>query len=219
MRDFAAFIICVGLLVVLGSLPAPATPTMYGYSGLFIAPTADVLPPNNFSVEMATMDKEDFDLEYWSITVGARNNVEAGFVKFQPGPPVQERTVLHAKVALKPGGNGKPAVAAGIFDPTDELDSTVYVVASQETTRPLGTAKGKSAVLYRAHAGFGGGFIDGFFFGAEVSIGDKLDLIGEWVNSDFNAGGRFHFTKDFTADVFFQNMDTLALGGSYTGRF
>ena len=219
MRRFVTPVLLIAVLAIPASLPVIATPTFYGYSGLFLCPTADVLPEDGLGVQLGTMDKDDFDLEYWSIAVGAGNGVEAGFVKVQPNPPVQEYTVLHGKFLIRPGGDGRPAIAAGIFDPTDELDSTVYIVASQETSRPLGTARGKDAVLFRAHAGFGGGFLDGFFFATEVSLGDKLDLIGEWVNSDFNAGGRFHFGDDVTADVFFQNMDTLAIGGAYTTSF
>jgi hypothetical protein len=219
MSRFVLFLGLAALLALVAAMPALATPTLYGYSGLFIAPTADVLTNRNFSIALATTDKDDLDHGNWSVTVAAGGQVEAGFVRLRPGGPVNDETVIHGKVLIRPATEGKPAFAAGIFDPTDELDSTVYVVASQETERFLGTARGKEAVLFRAHAGFGGGFIDGLFGGVEVSLGEKLDLIGEWVNNDFNAGGRLHFGPDVTADVWFQNMDTLALGAAYTSNF
>jgi len=212
----ALAVACASVLA-LSSAPSCASPSWQGYSGLFLMPTADVLGPNKFGVNVAVRDKDDLTANWYSGSFGLRNGLEIGVTKVQPNPPIAEDTVVHAKYQILPAEGRRPAVAVGVFDITDEINSTVYVVASKEVSKQLG----KRAALFRVHAGVGGGQIDQFMFGGEAVLGEYqyVHLLAEHINDQVNMGARFAIPGGIKLDAVFLDLDTLGLGATYCSDF
>lgn len=115
-----------------------------------------------------------------------------------------------------------PAFAVGA------TGSSIYGVISQNL--------GNSGL--KGHIGYGNGMYGGFFLGLSyvpypVTMSVKripipiISLMGEYVdhgnlpdvNSAFNFGARFQFTKDFSIDFGLLNFKTITLGATLTTTF
>ncbi len=194
------YLVTVVLILLSCAVLASAEPTMRGYSGLFLSPTTDALGAREYNVAMSTSEISDWDDRTYIVNVGLQEGLEAGVCWWHPGAGYNE-TLLNAKYRFQPGAPGRASLALGVSDITDEIDTAVYFVASKEMGRSVRTIAGRPVKELRLHGGIGGGWIDDFFFGAEVRLGSRVTIIAEHMNDDLSLGGRLRLWRTFTVDA------------------
>jgi hypothetical protein len=209
------------LVLCLGSSAAQAAPSFYGYTGLVFTPTADTLDANEFNLAAFAIDYDQTGrADIYSAQMGVRDGLEAGVVRVKPHSESGE-TLLSAKYRIQPEDDKHAGVAVGVFDPTNEIDATAYVVGS----KTLGSyrAFGKEVTSLRVHGGFGGGQLDGLFLGASAGLGDRLLVMAEFVqtggDSTVNFGARLAVTSEVRVHAAISDEIDSALGISYNKMF
>ena len=217
MRSFCLTIV----LVLLTAGMAAGAPTFNGYTGLIIVPTADALGMDEFNLGAFSSDLSP-RVETYEVQYGLRDNLEVGAARIR-AVGEGHNTVLMGKYLFRAETAGQAGVAAGIFDPTDEVSSTAYVVMSK-TLSPTGSIFEEEFTGIRGTIGFGGGLLDGIFLGASAGLGDRLLLMAELVKSDLNDEGNHQFNFGARLNVgggfrlhgaFFDNFDDVGFGASY----
>jgi len=208
---------CVGLVAAMllaASVSAFGEPSLMGYTGLLLAPTADTLGVRHYNVAIASTEAQDWEDRAYLANVGLQPGLEAGVQWWHPenGGP---ETLLNLKYRFQPPAPGRASLAVGVSDVTDELNTAVYFVASQELGQSVGRLDGKPLSLLRVHGGISGGWIDDFFFGAELRLGDRLTVMAEHVNDEINLGVRMHPWRNFTVDAGLLDMNQWAANISY----
>ena len=209
--------ICVGLVAAMllaASVSALGEPSLMGYTGLLLAPTADTLGDRQYNVAIASAEAQDWEDRAYLANVGLQPGLEAGVQWWHPKNGGSE-TLLNLKYRFQPSAPGRASLAVGVSDVTDELDTAVYFVASQELGQSVGQLYGKPVSLLRVHGGISGGWIDDFFLGAELRLGERLTVMAEHVNDEINLGVRMHPWRNFTADAGLLGMDEWAANISY----
>jgi hypothetical protein len=210
-----AVILAVALLVVQATAAAPS---FHGYTGLLRVPTADTLDLNEFNLGWFNVDLTGGDENAYAANLGLRDGLEVGVLRTKV-ERAEAETMLGAKYLIRPETDKHPAVAAGVFDATDEVNSTVYVVASKVVAGRVRVANDEITGV-RAHIGIGGGQLDGAFIGASAVLGDALTLMAEYDTNDVNLGARLSLGYGFRAHAgWFNNLDDLGVGLSYNKMF
>jgi len=189
-------------------------PSLMGYTGLLLAPTADTLGDRQYNVAIASTEAHDWDDRAYLANFGLQPGLEAGVQWWHPEYGGSE-TLLNLKYRFQPPTPGRASLAVGVSDVTDELNTAVYFVASQELGQSVGQLDGKPVSLLRVHGGISGGWIDDFFFGAELRLGERLTVMAEHINDDVNLGVRMHPWRNFTVDAGLLDMDEWAANISY----
>ena len=207
---------------------AAADPSLLGLSGLLYSPSADVLPEGAWNIGMNSSELEDFDIFNYYGNFGISSDTEIGVLlqrnahtwrsesDSDKGANLQDETFLGVKRAFTLPEGGKPGISAGVFDLTDEVQTTVYVVASWELGREVGVVDGKSLNLLNLHAGFGSGQLEDLFFGARARLGKQIELMGEHVSNEWNVGARIHPIAGLTVDAGLIDMSDVAVNVSYS---
>jgi len=202
-------------MLLAASVSALGEPSLMGYTGLLLAPTADTLGERHYNVAIASTEAQDWEDRAYLANVGLQPGLEAGVQWWHPENGGSE-TLLNLKYRFQPSTPGRASLAVGVSDVTDELDTAVYFVASKELGQSVGQLDGKPLSLLRVHGGISGGWIDDFFFGAELRLGERLTVIAEHVNDEVNIGVRMHPWRNFTADAGLLDMDEWAACLSYS---
>jgi len=172
--------VCATVAVALWALPAAASPSLFGPTGLLATPNAD------------TEGLADMHLGGWyvsdggesvSLSAGAGAGGEGNATWFNPETGDDE-FIFSGKWRFRQNSLTRPAIAVGLIDATDEIELTPYIVLQKQlglagygVTASVGYAKPDS-------------LLDGFFGGADVKLADKFHLLGEWDGNDVNAGVR-----------------------------
>ncbi len=225
----------VAAVIVLSLLmcsSAVAEPTLNGFSGLLVIPTAETVAPRDFNLGVNSGELEDWeDFSYYT-NFGLDKGTEVGALVFRSDEESssdmnsgsaassgyrysQDETFLNVKRRLTDGDEG-PAIAAGIFDVTDEVDTTVYMVGTWAQGRTVGRVEGKTVQFLNLHAGFASGMIEDFFAGVDMRFGPDMTIMGEWVEDDINLAARFSPANNFTVDAGFIDVEDLAVNVSYS---
>ena len=171
----------VSLILLASVLSAQAAPSLQGYTGLVLIPNADTLDEKDYNVGFFTLNLEEgADEDIWTGNLGVDEGMELGVTRFKPEDGESE-TLLNAKYRIRTEEDQKPGLAVGIFDATDELDTTVYLVMSK-TVPDLITSGDKEIFAPRIHVGVGGGQLSGFFGGLSFGLGDNLMLMAEYLS-------------------------------------
>jgi len=222
----ARFLLVVTLPLLL-CWTAAAEPSLLGLSGLMLSPTVDILPEGAWNIGLNTSELEDFETVNYYGNYGIGSNTEVGLLLLRADLSVKDKAVkrrtdetfLSIKRAfILPEGN-KPGFAVGVFDITDEVETTVFAVATWELGRQVGEVDGRALHLLNLHAGFGSGQLEDLFFGARARLGDKVELMGEHVDGDWNVGARARPVRGLTVDAGFIDLQDLALNVSYGQGF
>ena len=201
------------IILVLAQFACTATPSYWGYTGLILTPTADTVSQNGFNLGAAFIDSDDYDSAFYSGNVGIAAGLEIGGTVFDPDGG-DSKTILNAKYCLLNENLSQPAVAIGISDATDELDSTPYVVLSKSLTLET-----ESFVSPRIHIGVGGGGFDGLFGGLSASFGPKTTLMAEYDSEDVNFGAKFAVSQYFRIHADSISGDNFGYGVSFNMGF
>ncbi len=208
----------VAVLVCLAG-PALAAPSFFGYTGLVGVPTAEALDKDDYNAAAFTLNfEEGGDSNIYAANLGIADGLEVGFARFKPEEGEGE-TFLNAKYRFSPETGERPAVAAGVVDFTDEVDTTVYVVMSKSLVRRYEMSFGE-IVSPQIHFGVGGGQFDGVFGGLSAAIGDRLMLMVEHDSEEINFGARLALSNEVRAHfAALDGFDDIGLGLSYNKSF
>ena len=228
MVRYMRLLLCIAILAAISCSITFAIPSYRGYTGLMIIPTADALCQGNWNAGVFSEDVSDTITDYVA-NYGISNGLEVGFDRFLRNTEFHgyadsdgAKTLLNAKYAFMPEEDGKPGVAAGIFDITNDLETTVYVIASKSFTSCPVIYDGE-IISPRIHVGLGGGYFDGLFGGLSTYLGNRLQVMFEWDSKNVQIGGRFRVTPGLTVhvtgfDITDRDNTTFGAGISY-GRY
>lgn len=222
----------VAIVVVASLLACGATwaePTLYGFTGLLTVPTAHTLGSGTYNVGVNSGELEDWDDFAYYANFGLGQETEAGVLIFRSDDSGgssqidttslrrnQDETFLSIKRNLTAPDEGGPQIAGGIFDITDEVETTVYMVATWEQGRVVGQISGREVHFLDLHAGFAAGIFEDFFAGVNLRFGPNLIILGEWIMDDINLGVRLSPAPNFTIDAGLLDLDDLAVNVSYS---
>jgi hypothetical protein len=173
------------------------TPNFLGATGLLYTPTAYTQHEANGSLYLSG----NSDFFGGGATYGITDRLEVGFgvLDFDDDLGGDTEILANAKFQLLKETNQLPALSVGVIDAFDQLDldPSWYIVASKFFTR----ANTDADFALKGHVGFGGGLYDEeVFAGAELLWSNNISLLAEFINSDFNVGGRYHY-KGWTATI------------------
>lgn len=204
-----------------------AEPSLNGFTGLLATPTAETLDERDYSIGVNSSEVEDWDDFNYYANFGLGEETEVGLVLFRTDRDnaveteafhlqrSEDETYIHVKRALSVEGDG-PRIAAGVFDLTDEVETTVYVVASWEQGRTVGTFRGDEVRFLNLHVGVAAGMFEDFFAGAELTFGPRVEILAEFIEDDFNVGARLKPAEDVNLDAGLIGMEDLAINVSYS---
>lgn len=228
MRRVAVALVVISLMACGGAV---AEPTLNGYTGLVLVPTAETLAADNFNIGVNSGEVEDWDDFSYYANFGLGEETEVGLLLFRPddgGGQINsasvrarggDQTFLHIKRGISADIDGGPDIAAGVFDLADEVETTVYVVATWEQGDEVGTVDGETINFLDVHAGFAGGMIQDFFGGVNLAFGPEMQVMGEFINDDFNIGARISPLQNVTIDGALLDVDDLAINVSYASTY
>lgn len=194
------------ILIAAVCLPGyAAIPSFRGYTGLMVVPSADALGKGEFNAGLFLENVANETINDVVVNYGMAQGLEFGIDRFQLRSDNENhnvdrtghQTFLNAKYRFLPETASHPAVAAGIADITDEVETTVYAVASKTLGCDLRAWNGEY-LGPRIHVGFGGGRLSGLFAGATAYVGNRVQLLAEWDSRDTNVGIRWRVTREFT---------------------
>ena len=193
-----------------------AQPTLRGYSGMLIVPSAQTVGDGDYYIGWAAGMGGDLDNNSFYGTFGLDANTEIGVNMWRPTGAANQ-TFLHAKYTL-PVEAG-PQIATGVLDLTGEVDTTVYAVATWAQGQVIGEVDGDAIQFLNLHAGFAAGMFSDIFAGVEMLFGPEVGIMAEWVDNDVHVGARFQPAPRFHLDVGFLDIDELVLNLSYGTAF
>jgi len=175
----------MSLLVLAGiGFCFPAQPTIYGYSGILTAPTAETIKPAGVALIGSTSE----DLNTIGGSIGLMPNWEISAVRIDNR---KSHTLLHGKIVLLQESLTLPAFAVGVADLTDEIGNSIYAVATK-TISLAGTASKTAGLPFgspQLSLGIASGdFLDGVFAGLVLPVSQKSRLMMEYANDKVNLG-------------------------------
>ena len=212
----------VVLLVVVCGVVAPAAavaaPSLLGYTGLVLVPSADVLGMSEWNAAAFTTELTDGE-DFLAVGIGLPAGLEVGLLRIDPEGGSAE-TLLHAKYRIQPLLVGGGSLAVGMFDITDEIDSNPYVVYSRSLAPD--TIIGTRRLLDpKVHVGLGsGGALDGLFAGVSAVAVERITLMAEYDSDDINLGARLLIAPKLQFHAGWLGDDSdLAIGLSYNEAY
>jgi len=179
------------------------TPNFLGSTGLLLAPSAYTQAKESGALAIGGTS----DFIGGSVVAGVIDRLEVGVgvVDFDNGGSTE--VLVNAKYNLLKETDSLPAFSVGVVDAADSLDidPSWYLVASKFFTR----SETEQDFALKGHVGFGGGIYDEeIFAGAELFWKNDLSFLAEFVNSNINVGGRYHY-KGWTATLAWFDFDNI----------
>jgi hypothetical protein len=225
-------------ILVAGSLAmmagtAVAAPSFLGPTGLIETPTADALDKDDYNLAVFTLNLEEgADSNIYAANLGLAEGLEVGFARHSPEDGAGEtfvnapedgagETFVNAKYTFSRETEANPAIAAGVMDFTDEVNTTTYVVLSKVLESRWETRFGEITAP-RVHFGVGGGQLDGIFGGFSVALGERVLLMVEYDSDVVNCGARMALGNHVRAHVAVLDgfaFDDVGLGVSFNKSF
>ena len=207
------------ILIAAVCLPAHgAIPSFRGYTGLMVVPSADALGKGDWNAGFFYENVANGTINDIVANYGIAQGFELGVDRFRLNDERDHHTLLNAKYRFMPETMHQPAIAAGVADITDEIETTVYAVLSKSLGCNIRVWNGET-LSPRVHVGFGGGRLSGLFAGASAFVGNRIELLAEWDSKDVNVGARFRITPEFTVHVGGFNLtdqtDRFSTGASF----
>lgn len=192
--------------LVVAVAPAAASSSIFGPTGLLRVPTADTLEPPGL----------DFSV-YWSdvatslsMNVGVLPEVEVSAIWIDPRGD-RNTTLISGKWRLWEETETRPALAAGVYDITNEHNFTLFGALQKHFI------VGDTPVKVVAGLGTANSLVEGLFAGAEIMLGRGFSALVEFDGSNTNAALRYPLTDDLqlTAGAV---RDQLTVGARYSIR-
>lgn len=165
-------------------LPSRAT-TIYGPTGLFSVPTADVVVARKF--QLGTHFGRD--LSTVAVNAGIANFVELG-VAYLDRDNADNRNIASAKVQFIPTGFETIKIGVGVVDIAKAVERSGYIVVSTRAKVPAEAEDTVSQMIL--HVGYGTGlFSEKVIGGAEGVLSPKWRVIMEYDGDTVNGGLRY----------------------------
>ncbi|MEJ5250855.1 MAG: hypothetical protein HPY54_00575 [Chthonomonadetes bacterium] len=159
--------------------------TVYGPTGLFSVPTADVLSARKFQIGTHF----GRDLSTVALNAGIANFVEVG-VAYLDRDNADNRTIASAKVQFIPTGFENLKIGVGVIDVAKAVERTGYLMLSTRAKVPPEAEDTVSQIIL--HAGYGTGlFREKIIGGAEGVLDPKWRVILEYDGDNLNGGLRY----------------------------
>lgn len=176
---------------------ASAVPTLLGPTGFLVTPTAETLQANDFNFMLYGI--EHSNSTGYTLNYGVRPNLEVGFTRL----PAQQ-TIINAKYAFQPEGESKVGLAFGAIDATDQVNASIYAVAS--TKFYPGDLYGVDN--FHANLGIAAGSdsrspitLHGLFGGLSFDLAKLVTLMVEDDGSTINYGARGILFRNFFTEI------------------
>lgn len=204
---------------LIAACPTAAAPTLFGYTGLVKIPTADALNEKEYHVGVFTLNLEEgADSTIYAASLGLAEGLEVGFARHSPEEGAGQ-TYVNAKYTFLQDSEAHPALAAGVTDLTDQVESSPYIVASKALWGRHETRFGEVGSV-RVHLGIGGGSLDGLFGGISAALGDRLLLMAEYEGERVNLGLRLAIGEYIRIHgAALDGFDDVGLGVSFNKRY
>ncbi len=218
-RNVLTALFVLGVVLAL-STSSSALPSFRGYTGLLLIPTADALDRGEWNVGLFSEDVSENVTSYIA-TYGLDEGLEVGINSFEPIDNGDRETLFSGKYRFLTETDDRPAVAAGIIDLTDEVETTAYIVASKAIDTPLGVYNGE-IINPRVHIGFGAGQFSSLFVGISTYLGNRLQVMTEWDSDNWHAGAKLRVTPGLTVHAGFFDISEgteFGLGASFSRLF
>jgi hypothetical protein len=159
--------------------------TIFGPTGLFSVPTADVLTARKFQIGTHF----GRDLSTVAVNAGFANFVEVG-VSYLDRDDADNRTIANAKVQFIPTGFENLKIGVGVIDIAKAVERTGYIMVTTRAKVPPDVEDTVSQIIL--HAGYGTGlFREKIIGGAEGVIDGKWRVILEYDGDNVNGGLRY----------------------------
>ncbi len=175
------------LLLACTLLLAAVAPSLACYSGLLVIPTADTVGANQYDIETqfdGTVKMVKVDTYLLNTELGFSNRFEAG-VDVDLRNKTDDRFLFNGKYLLAKSADGKLAAAAGVCNCAPHLESTPYLVATQNFCRIRGTL-GASYLYHNTAA----------IIGVDKTFTPHLTLIADYTTGKSNfysVGINYHY--------------------------
>ncbi|GBC99326.1 hypothetical protein HRbin17_01848 [bacterium HR17] len=230
-RGLVALTLCVAGVV--GAVKAE--PSLFGYTGLVFAPTADTVPRNRFNASWH-VDTEFVDTSSsYTMAYGLQEGIEISVSRFPRAIAGASTTLLNLKVRIREPELGRNVqVAAGITDITDESKGRRFYGRVEGGTRaylvlsaPLWQARRRrqdasDIHIVRGHLGFVAGRGRSNLFAAlEAQLVRPLSIFGEVFDNDYHVGARLAVLPRVTLEGKVVNLrdPDVIIGVSYNQRW
>ncbi len=207
--------LCVLLAATVCIGAATASPSFLGPTGLVKIPTADSLSKDEYNLGAFVVSADEGG-DFTTVTgnIGIVKNLEAGITYIKP-EDISGKVWLNAKYTLMPETTKNPAIAGGVIDLTDEIDTTAYFVISKAFGHSVDTSLGE-ITSPRFHIGVGGGQFDGLFGGVSAGLGERFTIMAEYDSEDINLGARYAASPEVRIHLgTFDGLSDVGLGVSY----
>jgi len=217
-RTFSLSVVVV-LAVAVAAVPALAAPSFYGYTGLIRVPTAEALDTDEYNAAAFALEVEEgTDSNIYAANLGLARGLEVGIARLRPDEGDSE-TLVNAKYRFARETGANPAVAAGVIDATDEIETTAYVVMSKSLPKRYETHYGE-ITSPMIHLGIGGGQLDGLFGAISVVFADRLTIMVEQDTEQVNFGARLALSDEWRVYFAgFDGFDDVGLGVSFNKSY
>lgn len=177
----------VSAIPVLAQGPAlpSRTSTIFGPTGLFSVPTADVLSARKFQVGTHF----GRDLSTVAVNAGIANFVEIGGT-YLDRDTADNRTIANAKVQFIPTGFENLKIGVGVIDIAKAVERSGYIMLSTRAKVPPEAEDTVSQIIL--HAGYGTGlFREKIIGGAEGVLSPHWRVVLEYDGDNLNGGLRY----------------------------
>ena len=205
---------------------AEANPSWYGYTGLVRTPTALISTPQKLTGSAHQVEFGGEDRRVYAVTVGLMPTLEIGAARINnvlqdtPIPTYATETVVNVKYEANIGGlfnnPAAPQMAIGIFDISDQINRTNYLVLS----RSIGLAQGSVSPLPQSnvHIGYASAerepaVLDGIFGGIDFVVAQDTLAQIEYDGEDINGALRYYPAPWISLDAGMLNSE---LGYGFT---
>jgi len=206
-------------------------PSWYGYTGLVRTPTALISTPQKITGGAHRVELNSREHNVYAATVGLLPALEIGAARIEdvlqdtPIPSYATETVVNVKYEANIGGlfNNPvaPRMAIGIFDISDKVNRTNYLVLSRSISLVEGSASPlpqASVHIGYANAAHSPATLDGIFGGIDfVAAEDTLAQI-EYDGKDINGALRYYPASWLSLDAGILNSE-LSYGFTINSGF
>ncbi len=171
--------------------PLTTTPSLLGPTGAIVTPTTGI-SERSYAIGYHWLN-DTFD-SLAKLNISPIERLEVGLTWVDPASAaVDDQTVFHAKYLLADEDDDSPALVAGVWDVSDELDQTWYAVISK-------TLEGEIPVIVNLGGGTGD-IINGFFASTTLQLTEDVDFLLEYDSEELNFGLRARPYEGITLDA------------------